>query len=63
MGELIKMTRKDFQLIADVLKAHGTSPMNRLVVQELAVSFAQKLTETNPRFDQKRFVEACTKKA
>jgi len=53
------MTRKDFQLIADVLKAHGTSPMNRLVVKELAVSFAQKLSDTNPRFNKQRFVEAC----
>ena len=53
------MTRKDFQLIADVLNAHNTSPMNRLVVKELAVSFAQKLSDTNPRFNKQRFVEAC----
>jgi len=53
------MTRKDFQLIADVLKAHRTSPLNRMVVKELAVSFAQKLADTNPRFNKQRFVEAC----
>ena len=55
------MTRKDFQLIADVLKASSTSPMNRCVIKELAVSFASALAKTNPRFDQKRFVEACLK--
>ena len=54
------MTRKDFQLIADVLKAHGTSPMNRCVIQELAVSFANELAKTNPRFNVQRFVNACT---
>ena len=53
------MTRKDFQLIADVLKASSTSPMNRCVVQELAVTFASELSKTNPRFNKQRFIEAC----
>ena len=53
------MTRKDFQLIADVLKASSTSPMNRCVVQELAVTFASELAKTNPRFNKQRFIEAC----
>tara|TARA_R110000824_G_scaffold41357_3_gene123083 strand:+ start:2218 stop:2388 length:171 start_codon:yes stop_codon:yes gene_type:complete len=55
------MTRKDFQLIADTLNAHRTSPANRMVVKELAVSFAQTLASTNPRFNKQRFVEACLK--
>jgi len=55
------MTRKDFQLIADVLKASSTSPMNRVVVQELAVTFASELAKTNPRFNKERFVNACLK--
>jgi len=55
------MTRKDFQLIADVLKTSSTSPMNRCVIKELAVSFASELAKTNPRFDQSRFVKACSK--
>ena len=55
------MTRKDFQLIADVLKASSTSPMNRCVIKELAVSFASELAKTNPRFNKQRFVEACLK--
>ena len=58
------MTRKDFQLIADVLsavlKAKENNPANRVVVEELAVAFASELAKTNPRFDAKRFVEACT---
>jgi len=56
------MTRKDFQLIANVLKAHGTSPMNRCVIQELAVGFANELAKTNPRFNVQLFVNACTPK-
>jgi hypothetical protein len=55
------MTRKDFQLIADVLKASSTSPMNRCVVQELAVTFASELAKINPRFNKQRFLDACLK--
>jgi hypothetical protein len=53
------MTRKDFQLIANVLKASSTSPANRMVVQELALTFAHQLAQTNPRFDKQQFVKAC----
>ena len=54
------MTRKDFQLIAKVLKASATSPMTSLVVQDVATNFALELQKTNPRFDVQRFVKACT---
>ena len=57
------MTRKDFQLIANVLSSHNTSPANRMVVKELAVSFASELAKTNPRFNKQRFVEACNVKS
>jgi len=53
------MTKKDFQLIADVLKASSTSPMNRCVIKELAATFASELAKTNPRFNKARFVSAC----
>ena len=53
------MTRKDFQLIATVLKANSTSPMNRCVIKELAEAFANELATTNPNFNKERFVEAC----
>ena len=53
------MTRKDFQLIADVLKGHCDSPMNRCVIEQLALTFATELAKTNPNFNQQRFVQAC----
>ena len=54
------MTRKDFQLIATVLKASATTPMNRCVIEDVAMNFAVELQKTNPRFDVQRFVKACT---
>ncbi|MAH51961.1 hypothetical protein CMI37_39450 [Candidatus Pacearchaeota archaeon] len=58
------MTRKDFQLIADVLsavlKAKENNPANRVVVEELAAAFASELAKTNPRFNKARFLKACT---
>ena len=60
MAKGAKMTRKDFQLIADVLKASGTTPMNRCVIKDVAMNFAVELQKTNPRFDVQRFVKACT---
>ena len=56
------MTRKDFQLIADTLKA--SKPKSE-VSQPLANwmmtvdRFADALAETNPRFDRDRFINAC----
>jgi hypothetical protein len=62
MAKGAKMTRKDFQLIADVLKASANaSPMNRCVIKDIATNFAVELQKTNPRFDVQRFVKACTK--
>ena len=57
------MTRKDFQLIANVLNAHHKQPgpVPVFTVQAIAVSLAMELTKTNPRFNKKRFVEACLK--
>ena len=53
------MTRKDFQLIADVLKGHSDSPMNRCVIEQLALAFATQLAKTNPNFNKQRFINAC----
>ena len=55
------MTRKDFQLIADVLKASGTSPMNRCVIKDVAMNFAVELQKPNPRFNKELFIKACQK--
>lgn len=56
------MTRKDFQLIADVLKGHQDGGAHDVVIRGLALSFAIELAKTNPRFDKQRFVKACSVK-
>lgn len=64
------MTRKDFQLIADVVKDLRNTPLYaedlrngetaiEAVTQELAHDFARALTEVNPRFNQALFLKAC----
>ena len=52
------MTRKDFQLIADVV-ASTLATVKPEARQCLALDFAAALADTNPRFDQSRFVKAC----
>ena len=49
------MTRKDFQLIADVVKTIDDKQTRDAV----AVTFAQKLNTLNPRFNMTRFCLAC----
>ena len=58
------MTKRDFELIARVVKQVGEdgalamdSAGDRIA---LAEQFADALAETNPRFDRARFVEAST---
>jgi hypothetical protein len=56
------MTRKDFELIADVLNNYHTGDeKQKAVVREMALTFGVRLHETNPRFDVQRFVSACVK--
>ena len=58
------MTKKDFQLIADVLKrnheAHKSSgdQIKAFLVEEMAVDFAESLKEINPRFKTNLFLKA-----
>jgi len=52
------MTRKDFQLIADVIKGH-TEGKSDHVMRGFALSMAIELQKTNSRFDKVRFLEAC----
>jgi len=49
------MTRKDFQMIADVVKMIDDKDTRHTV----AMNFAVKLKGVNPRFDISRFVGAC----
>ena len=49
------MTRKDFELIADVVKNIEDKETRATV----AMNFGVKLRRVNPRFNLSRFVEAC----
>jgi len=51
------MTRKHFQMIADVVKNIDDETTRH----ETAMNFAVRLKEMNPRFDIVRFVSACSK--
>ena len=56
------MTRKDFELIADVLNNYHTGEKaQKDTVAQIALTFAHRLQATNPRFNVQRFVKACTK--
>ncbi len=49
------MTRKDFQMIADIIKLHGTNPAAKAMALDFSIAFQ----EVNPRFDKVRFLNAC----
>lgn len=59
------MTKKDFQLIADVVNNFRlTSVVNNERVSgeqvaNLSEMFANALEQINPRFDRSRFLDAC----
>jgi len=53
------MTRKDFELIADVIKGME-DPKAR---ESAAQAFADRLRLVNPRFNRARFMEACNVEA
>lgn len=57
------MTRKDFQLIADVLKPwitrDGTPDVEDALCASIARDFSDKLASTNPNFNRARFLRAC----
>ena len=58
------MTRKDYQLIAEVIKSgienwEGWNEKPEEVLAGTARSLATKLAQDNPRFDRARFLTAC----
>ena len=59
------MTKKDYQLIANVLNnTHTTDKGNyvkHLVVERLSRDIAIALAKDNPRFNEGKFLEACWK--
>jgi len=58
------MSRKDFQLIADVIRNHALLGRSDVEIQQerhdLACAFAAALSTTNPRFDRSSFLKAAT---
>tara|TARA_R110002020_G_scaffold367414_1_gene579300 strand:- start:345 stop:542 length:198 start_codon:yes stop_codon:yes gene_type:complete len=56
------MTHKDFQLIADTLKANKPDPKRRVRMKQwesTVAIMAKELATTNDRFDAVRFTNAC----
>jgi hypothetical protein len=53
------LTRKDYQLIAEVLEKSGACGLGPFTLQSLAVSFAQELKKDNPNFKPALFLKAC----
>ena len=53
------MTRKDYQLIAEILKASGKCGVGPFTLESLEVSFAQELKKENPNIKPALFLKAC----
>lgn len=48
------MTKKDFQMIADIV----STIQDKATRESVAIKFAVELQDTNPRFDKDRFYNA-----
>lgn len=66
MGEIyysqgVKVTRKDFEAIAHILRLRVEDPdiYDRLTVSSVATAMASYLSTTHPRFDTGRFMRSC----
>jgi len=55
------MTKKDFELIASVIRAHQDGGKQDMVVRGLALSMAIEFQKVNPRFNKAMFIKACTR--
>lgn len=53
------MTKKDFEIIAETIRDGREYFGSNTGHAQFASDFAQRLTETNPRFDRARFIMAC----
>ena len=54
------MTKKDFELIADVFKyTQAANPSMTKCLWHTAKNMATELASTNPRFNRERFLAAC----
>ena len=54
-----RMTRKDYNLIAEVLSYSLNAIIDDMALEALASNFADELALDNPRFDRARFLAAC----
>jgi hypothetical protein len=52
------MTRKDFVLIANIIKAYRAA-IGSVHADQMARDFASALRSTNPEFKRDRFLTAC----
>lgn len=50
------MTKKDFELIAEIIRSLPDTTSR----EGIAWKFSQALATANPRFNVKRFIEACS---
>ena len=55
------MSKKDFELIASVIRAHQDGGKQDMVVRGLALSMAIEFQKVNPRFNKAMFIKACTR--
>ncbi len=53
------MTKRDFQLIADVVREHREITGDDESADRLAAAFADRLAKTNERFARPIFLAAC----
>ena len=53
------MTRKDYKLIAEILRDSLDAIIDDLALEALASNFADELAKDNPRFNRERFLKAC----
>jgi hypothetical protein len=53
------MTRKDYRLIASILKNSLDNIVDDMAHEALSDVFAEELANTNPRFNREKFLRAC----
>lgn len=53
------MTKKNYILIANVIRGYSVSDHNLQVAKPLAENLAYELEQDNPAFDRNKFLTAC----
>ena len=55
------MSKKDYELVAAIIRGHQDGGDRDIVVRGLALSMAMEFQKDNPRFNKERFIKACTR--